>query len=231
MELDGTHACRFAYGLRMSTYDLVIFDLDGTLVPTEALAEQVMGSFVREMLALDLSDEDMRTRYRGRDFPTCLADLEGLYGMPIPSAFLTSLKARWTEVVENDLAPSVGVVDALEHLTSVGKCVASNSALDDIELSLRSTGLDRYFDRYFSGLDVESPKPAPDVYLLAADEMGVPTDRCVVVEDTVLGITAATNAGMHVIGCAVNDPDSEPELKALDVSVITSFAQLPALVL
>ncbi|GAB4496774.1 MAG: hypothetical protein OHK003_03120 [Anaerolineales bacterium] len=86
-------------------------------------------------------------------------------------------------------------------------CVASNGSRAEITLRLRLAKLERFFgDALFSGLEVSNPKPAPDVYLAAAQSFGIPPSRCIVIEDSVPGVTAGVRAGMPVYGYAAFTP-------------------------
>ena len=105
----------------------------------------------------------------------------------------------------------------------VPACVASNGSLDEIRTRLRIARLDRFFgDRLWSASDLGAPKPAPDVYLAAARAMGEPSRACVVIEDSVIGVTAAARAGMPVYGFAGR---CEPE--SLRGAGATVFATMP----
>ena len=101
-------------------------------------------------------------------------------------------------------------MDVLEKLAADGVpyCVASSGSHERIRVGHRTTGLDRWFDdeRIFSSQDVGRGKPAPDLFLYAAERMGVAPERCVVVEDSPLGVRAAVAAGMDVYGFTAMTP-------------------------
>jgi HAD superfamily hydrolase (TIGR01509 family) len=105
-------------------------------------------------------------------------------------------------LTKNELKPVPGIYELLKSL-SVPVCIASNGSRDEIKLRLKIAHLTQYFgDSIFSGLEVPNPKPAPDVYLAAARAFNVPPSRCIVVEDSVPGVTAAVRAGIKVYGHA-----------------------------
>lgn len=214
----------------MHRYDLLIFDFDGTLVPTEDLATRIMTELSAEHLGMNLTPQEFAERYMGWDLASQFADMELLYGAPLPQAFFDALDVAWTTAVETELEPSVGATAALKELASIPRCIASNGTGEHIELALRSTGLDAYFDRYFCADDVEHPKPAPDIYLLAASTMGVEPDRCLVVEDTRLGVQAARTAGMDVVGYTGNGSHDAQALQGEGAIVINHFSELAEVV-
>jgi HAD superfamily hydrolase (TIGR01509 family) len=108
------------------------------------------------------------------------------------------------------LQPVAGAADVLEKLAADGVpyCVASSGSHERIRVGHRAAGLDRFFDegRIFSSQDVGRGKPAPDLFLYAAERMGVPVERCAVVEDSPLGVRAAVAAGMDVYGFTAMTP-------------------------
>ncbi len=111
---------------------------------------------------------------------------------------------------ERELQPVPGVAGVLEKLAADGVpyCVASSGSHARIRVGHRTTGLDRWFpqERVFSSEDVGRGKPAPDLFLHAAQRMGVAPERCVVVEDSPLGVQAAVAAGMDVYGFTAMTP-------------------------
>jgi tRNA(adenine34) deaminase len=182
----------------VAAYDLLIFDFDGTLVPTEELANRLMQPLLADHLDVHLSDEQMVEHFRGRDLPTQFSTIEGFYGAPVPQTFLDAMEARWTHAVKNELAPSQGAVEALEALKGIPRIIASNGYRDGIEMALESTGLNKYFDDFICAEDVENPKPAPDMFLEAAARFDTDVRRCLVVEDSVLGTLAAITAKRQI---------------------------------
>ena len=111
-------------------------------------------------------------------------------------------EVRYREVFERELIAVPGVVEALDSITTP-VCVASSGSHDKMRFTLGRTGLlDRFDGRIFSVDQVAQGKPAPDVFLFAAEQMGVSPERCAVVEDSVSGVTAGVAAGMAVFAFA-----------------------------
>jgi HAD superfamily hydrolase (TIGR01509 family) len=134
-------------------------------------------------------------------------------------------------VFRRELRPVGGVSEAVQRLGAAGiaVCVASQGRLEKTSLSLALTGLDRLFDESarFSAESVARGKPAPDLFLYAAEAMQTQPGKCVVVEDTPSGVTAAVLAGMRALGY-VADSD-EPAMRDAGAETMHSFAELPAL--
>jgi HAD superfamily hydrolase (TIGR01509 family) len=152
---------------------------------------------------------------------------------PVPPDFYEQFVARRNAALESGIEPVRNIHAAVEALAEqeLPFCVASGADRAKMRLTLGKTGLLRWFDgRMFSGMEVPRTKPAPDVYLLAAETMGVAPSRCVVVEDTPTGVTAGVAAGMTVFGYAER-MDRQRLLDAGAALVFDDMALLPELVL
>jgi HAD superfamily hydrolase (TIGR01509 family) len=148
-------------------------------------------------------------------------------GQPLPEGWEKELDAAVREAFRRELQPVTGVVEALEEI-ELPTCVASSGSHEKMRLTLGLTGLhDRFAGRIFSGEEVEQGKPAPDLFLHAAARMSTPPERCVVIEDSPFGVTAARAAGMRALGFAAMT--SAERLVAAD-NVFTTMADLPGLV-
>lgn len=182
--------------------ELVIFDLDGVLIDSEVLASRALAE---ELTALGhpITTEAVIERFVGVSSAVLLTDLAQERGAPLPDDFTERARARMQALYRRDLRPVTGAAEALAALT-LPRCVASNSPADYIARTLDLTGLAAHIapDARFSAEMVANPKPAPDVFLHAAETMGAAPARCVVIEDSVAGVTAARAAGMTVLGFA-----------------------------
>ncbi|EFE67882.1 HAD family hydrolase [Streptomyces viridosporus] len=190
-------------------YDLVIFDNDGVLVDSEPLSNRLLAAYLTE-LGHPTSYEDSIRDYMGSAMHRVHDLVAERTGRRLPADFDDVFHARVFAAFERELKPVTGAVDVLERLTedAVPYCVASSGSHERIRVGHRATGLDRWFDdaRIFSSQDVGRGKPAPDLFLYAAERMGVAPDRCVVVEDSPLGVRAAVAAGMDVYGFTAMTP-------------------------
>lgn len=177
--------------------EAVIFDCDGTLVDSERLANAALVECAAPFGLRMTAEEAMRT-YVGGKMADCVADIESRLGRKLPDSFIPEVRRRTAEAFRIHLKPIEGALDILQTLR-LPFCVASSGPAEKIELSLALTGLARFFtrERIFSAYDVGSWKPDPALFLHAAKAMGVAPNRCAVVEDSLRGVEAGTNAGMR----------------------------------
>lgn len=194
----------------MSDVELVIFDCDGVLVDSERITNTVFAKMLNE-LGLSLTLEDMFEQFVGHSMLYCLALSEKLLQRPLPNNFETEFHERCAIAYQTHLQPVPGIVEILQNL-EIPYCVASNSTHPEMQTTLGITKLLDYFEgKRFSAADVSRGKPYPDVYLYAAEQMDVLPERCVVVEDTPVGVRAAVSAGMRVLGYAKLTPAHQLE--------------------
>ncbi|MWB78574.1 HAD-IA family hydrolase [Pseudooceanicola sp. 216_PA32_1] len=182
----------------MAAPGLVIFDCDGVLVDSEPISVEVL----REVLAdagCEISVETAYERMLGLSIGSVSEMVRRDYGLDLTGAHLADIRTRLYARFRRDLHPVPGVAQAIRAL-SRPVCVASSSQPERIALSLEVTGLAPLFGPHvFSATMVSRGKPAPDLFLHAAREMGVAPRDCVVVEDSLAGIEAAQAAGMRVV--------------------------------
>lgn len=185
----------------------MIFDLDGVLIDSEPIANRVLVQLLQRA-GISFSESQAMERFVGRTRDQCIALAAELSGKPLPPHFAEDWDAALFEALRRELKPVDGAADVLRAL-SIPYCVASNGMLPRMRIALEAAGLLRYFEgRMFSATQVANPKPAPDVFLLAATVMNVPPAASAVVEDTTTGVKAARAAGMQVFGyagCAHSD--------------------------
>ncbi|MFJ5997908.1 HAD family hydrolase [Streptomyces sp. NPDC092370] len=190
-------------------YDLVIFDNDGVLVDSEPISNRLLAAYLTELGHPTSYEESIRD-YMGSAMHRIHELVLERTGQRLPENFDDVFHARVFAAFERELVAVAGASDVLEKLTADGVpyCVASSGSHERIRVGHRTTGLDRWFDegRIFSSQDVGRGKPAPDLFLYAAERMGVAPGRCVVVEDSPLGVRAAVAAGMDVYGFTAMTP-------------------------
>ncbi|MEU2929683.1 HAD family hydrolase [Streptomyces sp. NPDC007251] len=190
-------------------YDLVIFDNDGVLVDSEPISNRHLAAYLTE-LGHPTSYEDSIRDYMGSAMHRIHELVLERTGQRLPDDFDDVFHARVFAAFERELQPVTGVAGVLEKLAADGVpyCVASSGSHARIRVGHRTTGLDRWFpeERIFSSEDVGRGKPAPDLFLYAAQRMGVAPERCLVVEDSPLGVQAAVAAGMTVYGFTAMTP-------------------------
>jgi HAD superfamily hydrolase (TIGR01509 family) len=177
--------------------DLVIFDCDGVLVDSEMLSAGVLMAMMTEE-GFPLSEEAFRSDFLGRSFAAATLRVKERFGRPLPDDFEGRYRDRLFARLEADLKPMAGVADVLAAL-HVPFCLATSSSPRRLALSLRASALAPFFERRsFTASEVQRGKPAPDLFLHAAARMGADPDRCLVIEDSELGVRAGLAAGMEV---------------------------------
>ncbi|MEL6499142.1 MAG: HAD-IA family hydrolase [Planctomycetota bacterium] len=194
--------------LDLRSYELVIFDCDGVLVDTEPTTNRLIAEVITEA-GWPVSAEDSIRMFKGRDLNEIVKDVEAKVGRPLPD-LLDEYRRRMYAAFDSGIEPIEGAIDLLDRLDALGaprRCVASNGPPKKMHASLSACGLLGRFDdggtpRLFSAYDINAWKPDPALFLHAAEVMGVPPNRCVVIEDSVSGVEAARRAGMPVIALA-----------------------------
>jgi len=208
---------------------LVIFDCDGVLVDSEPISNGVLAEMLGEQ-GLTLSLAEARARFQGLLLSQVLERAERMLGHPLPAGWLDEYVERRAAVFAAELRALDGAAELVHALVAAGVavCVASQGSLRKTERSLALTGLETLFaaSARFSAEQVPRGKPAPDLFLLAAERMGFAPERCVVVEDTPSGVTAARRAGMTVYGLAA-DGDAQALAEAGAI-VVHALAELHA---
>ena len=215
------------------SFDLVIFDCDGVLVDSEALA-CVVHADVLTAYGYAITAAQVHERFLGRSAREARAEVEAEMGRALPDEYTAELKATVDRVFGEQLQPVPGIGDVLAGL-SQQKCVASSGTPTRIRSSLATTKLIHHFGEHlYSALQVERGKPAPDLFLFAAAQMGVDPARCVVIEDSIHGVTGAVAAGMTVFGFhggAHCSPATAGALQATGAHLVfDDMRRLPALI-
>jgi len=210
-------------------YDLVIFDNDGVLVDSEPISNRILAEYLTEV-GHPTTYEDSIRDYMGSAVHRIHDLVMERTGQKLPEGFDDIFHGRVFAAFERELTPVAGAAAVLDRLAAAGVpyCLASSGSHERIRVALRKTGLyDRFTEeRIFSSQDVGKGKPAPDLFLHAAETLGADPARCAVVEDSLLGVQAANAAGMTVFGFAAMTPVGK--LSAAE-AVFDSMAELPAL--
>ncbi|MEO0544429.1 MAG: HAD family phosphatase [Pseudomonadota bacterium] len=188
----------------MMDISLIIFDCDGVLIDSEAIYLQVERAFLQSK-GVDIDPVWYVGEFMALAQPLWRQKLSDLLvehtGAPLSEDDYAALKAESRSRVMNEVTPIKGV-EALLASLKVPKCVASSTQMQFLPGKLEHTGLARFFDRgVYSGDMVENGKPAPDLFLHAATQMGGhDASRCIVVEDSANGVRGGKAAGMFTIG-------------------------------
>ncbi|MEZ5594022.1 MAG: HAD family hydrolase [Gammaproteobacteria bacterium] len=185
----------------MSHFELVIFDCDGVLVDSERIANEVFARVLNEECGFDFSLDDMFQTFVGHSSSQCMAIIKDMLGEEPPR----HLEQRYKDEINYALSTSVVAVSGIEKaITEISMpfCVASSGSHEKMQITLGKTKLLQYFEgRLYSTSEVERGKPFPDIYLHAASKMGVLNpSKCLVIEDSPLGVAGGVSAGMTVFG-------------------------------
>jgi HAD superfamily hydrolase (TIGR01509 family) len=210
----------------IDTLPALIFDCDGVLVDSEYLASRVESELTRE-LGLELTVEEAHALFLGQTVDGVLDRIAERTGKRPSSAFAYNWAFATAHAFKRELAPVPFVRAAIEELQRRGHrmAVASQSPLARVRFSLEIAGLDTFFGPhvYVTSM-VPRPKPAPDIYLHAADRLGTPPANCIVIEDSPAGAASARAAGFRVIGYAPGD--TLAAMRGTGAAVIHSMDEL-----
>ncbi|QKV19168.1 HAD family hydrolase [Oricola thermophila] len=183
--------------MRERSIDLVIFDCDGVLIDSEVISARILIEQLGRV-GVHVDFPYVQKHFLGRSWTKVAAEVRINYGLDLDSDFEERYRADLLAAFEMELSAVSGVKEVIDALNT-RFCVATSSSPKRARRSLYLSGLEsRFGDRLFTASQVANGKPAPDLFLLAAEAMGVAPDRCLVVEDSMPGVLAAQAAGMEV---------------------------------
>ncbi|MFE7958830.1 HAD family hydrolase [Streptomyces sp. NPDC057413] len=207
--------------------ELVIFDCDGVLVDSERIAARVQVALGAE-LGWPLTETEVVDRFIGRSHAAIREQVAARLGVETAATWSERFEQLHREAVDTELAPVEGLPEALDAIT-LPTCVASSGSHEKMRHTLGRTGLyDHFAGRIYSATEVARGKPAPDLFLYAAEQMGVDPAACVVVEDSQPGVRAARAAGMRAFGYAGGLTPAE-RLEGAGTTVFHDMRKLPVL--
>jgi HAD superfamily hydrolase (TIGR01509 family) len=208
--------------------EAVVFDLDGVLVDSEHVWDEVRETLARERGGSwhERAQADMM----GMSSPEWSQYMHDAIGLPdSPEAINREVVRRILERYEEEVPLLPGAVDVVERLAADFRlAIASSSNRPVIDAVLRSAGLESLFDVTVSSEEVARGKPAPDVYLEAARRLGIAPEGCAAVEDSTNGVKSARAAGMRVLAIPNERYPPEPEALVQADAVLDSLAELTA---
>ena len=212
-------------------FQAVLFDCDGVLVDSEAITCGVLRDMFEEQ-GWRMTLAECMQRFVGHTVKSQRADIEANTGVPLTDEWLQQFFARRNERLERQITAIEGIHEAVAHLHDhcQGRiAVASGADRFKVEMMLGKVGLHHFFEeRIFSGHEMPRSKPHPDVYLAAAAHLKVEPARCLVVEDTTVGITAGVAAGATVWDYAPHPVDAAALLQAGAVKALRHMRELRA---
>jgi HAD superfamily hydrolase (TIGR01509 family) len=213
-----------------ASHRAIIYDFDGVLADSEVLSNSVIAEVVTE-LGVPTSVEDAYRTYMGKRLDDVIATIERVTGRKLPADFADSYQVRTFDAFRAELKPVTGAREFLAAWRDVPSCIASSSSPERLALSLEVLDMAALFEgRVFSASNVARGKPHPDIFLYAAEQLGIAPADCIVIEDSVGGITAARAAGATSIGLTAAShikPGFDARLREAGADhVVASFAEL-----
>jgi HAD superfamily hydrolase (TIGR01509 family) len=213
--------------------DLIIFDCDGVLVDSEVISCRAHAETLTRH-GYPITAEQVLRRFLGVSDSEARLIVETEMGRALPNDFEMQMKQAALLLYRDHLHPIPHVAETVAAL-ALPKCVASSGTPEKIRHGLTCAGLyDQLTPNIFSAVQVRRGKPAPDLFLFAAEQMGAAPERCAVIEDSVPGVTGARAAGMTVLGFHGGShctPGHAAMLrKAGAVATFDDMRQLPALI-
>lgn len=207
------------------TIDGIIFDFDGVLIESEYVGNVQIARTLTELGFPTTVDQALTTfvGLGGRDFLDAVASH---IGEPVPDAFHAARKDEDARVLAQGIGAIAGAVDFVRRLpATMPRAIASSSTTHWIETHLTHIGLrDAFGCHIYSGREhVRRGKPAPDIYLYAAMQIGIEITRTLIIEDSAVGVTGAVASGAHVVGLAVGQhcgPDHAAILRRAGAPVV-----------
>jgi HAD superfamily hydrolase (TIGR01509 family) len=215
----------------MTRPEAVLFDCDGVVVDSEGPSFEL---FLEELAAhgLPLTLEQFETSFIGGTVETVAARATAA-GARLPDGWVSHFYGRMYAMLADGVPLVAGVTDVLDQLDRAGipYAMGSNGTLEKMQITLGQHGLMDRFRVVLSGQGIGKPKPAPDIYLMAAAACGARTEACMVIEDSATGAKAALAAGMRCLGYAEHGAGtpSAKALTALGVPLFHRMEDLPGL--
>lgn len=205
----------------------VIFDCDGVLVDSEVLSAGVLTRMMAG-IGFPVSDEVFRADFLGRSFASACARAEARFGRKLPEGLQAQYRTTLLEEMRHNLQPMPGVLPVLKAMTAPF-ALATSSSPQRLGVALDITGIARFFTgRCSTASEVAHGKPAPDLFLLAAERMRADPECCLVIEDSMMGIEAAVAAKMQVWRL-MQGSHMRVEDEAQTPSAVRKIADMPAL--
>jgi len=174
----------------------IIFDLDGTLVDSEMLCNQAFKDLIPEIKdSINL----LTKMYKGKKLSEIMNDIELRHHIKLYNGFENIYRKHVSDLFTKNLQPTSGTIKMLENIGNK-YCLASSGPIEKIQHSLRISGLEKYFEsNIFSSYEVNSWKPDPGLFLFAAHSMNITPEKCIIIDDSDVGIIAAKEAKMKYL--------------------------------
>ena len=212
--------------MTIKQYDLIIFDCDGTLVDSEYLHNKINSDILISVGLPEYTPEKSIEDFSGSSWREIKKEIYARHSVEVPDTLIEARNPKTLKAMDTDLKSIEGALDFVKFVKPHCKiAVGSNGEPAGVLKSLQILGFMDYFDEahLYTKEDVENAKPAPDLFLYAAKQMGVEPSRCLVIEDSHFGARAGVAAGMDVFGFTGVSHDkkrSESQLQEAGVTQI-----------
>ena len=205
----------------MAGYKGILFDMDGVLVDSEPLFHKAVNIMVERCGAAPITEEENNRYLLGTTVEQTWVQVKELRDIPqTPAELLAGYNEVVKEVLRSDLTARPGVRELIAeaHRRGLPVAVASSSLREWVDLKLSVIGLTDAFQIKLGGDDIENGKPAPDIYIKAARLIGLEATECVAIEDSPIGLAAASSSGAYTV-CTLTDSTRHLDLSAADVII------------
>ena len=205
----------------MAGYKGILFDMDGVLVDSEPLFHKAVNIMVERCGAAPITEEENNRYLLGTTVEETWVRVKELRDVPqTPAELLAGYNDVVKEVLRSDLTarPGVRALIAEAQRRGLPIAVASSSLREWVDLKLSVIGLIDAFPVALGGDDIENGKPAPDIYIKAARLIGLEATDCIAIEDSPIGLAAASASGAYTI-CTLTDSTRHLDLSAADVII------------
>ncbi|MFA6247877.1 MAG: HAD family phosphatase [Mucilaginibacter sp.] len=186
-----------------------IFDMDGTLIDNTQFHFNAWQQLFKKRGLPELNRDTYLTGISG---VSIINTLKKYFGKDLGEADLKALAKEKQRLYETAFKPFLRPVNGLEKFLNdlkkagVSIALATSSNMDDVDFIFGTLAIRKYFDTIITGAMVSQPKPSPQIFLKAAEQLGAHPEKCVVFEDSLSGLAAGNNAGMKVVGITTDHP-------------------------
>ncbi len=202
----------------------ILFDMDGVIVDSNPAHKIALQQFTSQR-GYQLDEQQLREKIYGRTNKEWITNLFGVLPTDTLQQYAQEKEAMYREIFKDDIQPVKGLVAFLDMLeaNNVAKAIGTSAPRVNVDFSLSSTNLEKYFSVILDDTFVTHGKPDPEIYIKCAAAVGLPSAQCIVIEDSLSGVTAGKRAGSKVIG--ITTTHTKEELSEADL-IITDFDDL-----
>ena len=202
----------------------IIFDMDGVIVDSNPYHKIALQQFCKKH-GHELTDQQLMQKIYGRTNKEWITNLFGALSPEVINAFAEEKEALYRALFDTDIKPVKGLLTFLNQLDQhqIARAIGTSAPQSNVDFTLSKTKTEKYFKTILNDTFVTHSKPHPEIYQKAAKALGLPNEKCIVIEDSLSGVEAGKAAGSKVIG--ITTTHTREELAHTDL-VIDDFDQL-----